>query len=582
MRGRVAAIFATLGGVALVACAVFAIGFHYAVKQLEQQGAADLALASDRLATGLTLVRELAVLIADHPTLHRLEDPSRLSMAQTLLIEVADKTGAVDLFFADASGWVMAAALEDDAGLTRGTDLRAAPDFQRAMQGALGRSRDVVQGRRLFRYMAPVMMDPGKIVGAVGVVADAGEFEQNWPGAVPPVFFTESDGRIFTANRSDLVLGRMDETTLRGGDGRDLRLAEWRLGGREIWVMQGGPYLPRLALHLERDLPVIDLRGEILVDLRPAVRIAASQALAIAGLLLFFAALLWLVAERRRALAEANQRLEARVAERTVELETTNRALRREVGERRAAEQALKDTQDKLVQAGKLSALGQMSAGISHELNQPLMAIRSFAENGGAFLDRGRTEVAGANFSRIAEMSDRMARIIRNLRAFARQESAPARQVDLCAAIDSAVELTAPHLRELGVTLEHTRPADPVWVRAGEVRLGQVFVNLITNAADAMADSPERRITITHLPGPLVELRDTGPGLSDPEKVFDPFYTTKSVGDGEGLGLGLSISYGIVQSFGGDIAGRTHPEGGAVFTLRLDPWRGSMDGEDAA
>jgi two-component system C4-dicarboxylate transport sensor histidine kinase DctB len=320
---------------------------------------------------------------------------------------------------------------------------------------------------------------------------------------------------------------------------------------------------------------VIALQGEILVDVAPARRIAALQAAALAGLCLAFGTLLFLATERRRTLARANAVLETRVAARTEALEVTNSQLRREVRERQEAEAALKRAQEDLVQAGKLSALGQMSAGISHELNQPLMAIQQYAENGAAFLERENPDRAADNLGRIASMADRMARIIKNLRAFARNESEPMGRVDLVQVIDAAVELTAARLEADQVTLDWTAPTGgtPVLAWGGEVRLTQVFVNLINNAADAMLGQEDRAIAIVLRSGPRlrVEVRDIGPGIKEPEKMFEPFYSTKAVGSAEGLGLGLSISYGLVQSFGGHIRG-SNTEHGAVFTVELDPW----------
>ena len=167
-------------------------------------------------------------------------------------------------------------------------------------------------------------------------------------------------------------------------------------------------------------------------------------------------------------------------------------------------------------------------------------------------------------------MARRMGRIIKNLRAFARQESEPAVRVDLVAVLHSAVELTMPRMRREDVTLEFDPPASPIWVSGGEVRLGQVFVNLISNAVDAMAGGERRVLRIT-LDGPVVTISDTGPGIAAPDQIFDPFYSTKEVGASEGMGLGLSISYGIVQSFGGDIRGRNGASG-AEFTVALTPW----------
>lgn len=145
-------------------------------------------------------------------------------------------------------------------------------------------------------------------------------------------------------------------------------------------------------------------------------------------------------------------------------------------------------------------------------------------------------------------------------------------QVNIVSVIQAALELTDTRVRADGIRISFDPPADPVYVQGGEVRLQQVIVNLMTNAMDAMAGQPEKRIEIgiTHKEDAIcVSVRDSGPGLDDPDKIFDPFYTTKEVGQSEGMGLGLSISYGLVQSFGGAIIGRNHPEGGAAFYVEL-------------
>jgi two-component system C4-dicarboxylate transport sensor histidine kinase DctB len=326
-------------------------------------------------------------------------------------------------------------------------------------------------------------------------------------------------------------------------------------------------------LHLTRDLPVVGMIGEVLMDVRPARRLAMLQAAAVAALFLAFGAFLFVATERRRTLAQANAQLEARVAERTVELEQSNTQLRREAFEREEAQTALAQAQADLVQASKLNALGQMSAGISHELNQPLMAIRSFAENGLQFMERGKPEKATENLVRISDLARRMGRIIKNLRAFARQETESLVKTDVIAVLDSALELTRSRLHQDGVVVRFERPNAPIYVRGGEVRLGQVFVNLITNAADAMSvvDDKTLHIQIDHGETLLMRFLDTGPGIDVPEKVFDPFYSTKEVGASEGMGLGLSISYGIVQGFGGEIRGGNGVDG-AEFTVQLNYW----------
>jgi two-component system, NtrC family, C4-dicarboxylate transport sensor histidine kinase DctB len=570
-RGWIVLAFALV--VAAMAAGVWYYGYRQALDQLSRRAQSDLALASDRLSTQLQGYQELAVLTADHPGLADLQGADRKKSAQTLLLEVADKTAALDVMFVNTSGVVLAAA----HGVL-GHDVSDTSYFQRAMHGALGSDHGLVGdlGLRAFIYAAPAFGAEGRVRGALIIVADIEDVEWNWRGSNPAVFFTDTLGQVFISNRSELLFWRRVQGApgLIPVNGESRPFEVQQIGGHEVWQLGWGPYLPKRALHLEQDLPVVGLRGEVLVSVGPARRLAALQASAVVAICLAFGALLFLATERRRSLALANVKLESRVQERTRALSASNEQLRREVAERQDAEAALKQAQADLVQAGKLSALGQMSAGISHELNQPLMAIQSFAENGTQYLERGRPDVAGDNLGRISELAHRMGRIIKNLRAFARQESEAAGRVDIVAVLEAAMELTGPRLRRDGVQLDYNKPANPIWVHGGEVRLGQVFVNLLSNAADAMAASERKVLSLDISDGAqlIVSVRDTGPGIDMPDKMFEPFYTTKEVGTSEGMGLGLSISYGIVQSFGGDIRGENAPGGGALFSVQLERW----------
>lgn len=567
---RLAILLLFLLAVAAFAAGVWRTGYLQALDQAAQRGETDLLLASDRLTGQLQQYQQLAVIMAAHPALDQALATGIAADVRDVLVATADKTGAMDVQLADRQGRVLASArgLDDP-------DLARTGYFSRAMTGALGEDHGInpVNGQRSYTFAAPLFAADGRVQGAVMVLADIDLVEAEWRGARPTVFFTDAAGLVFITNRSELLfwqrkageVGLTPPAGPAGAFGVDLQ------GGHTIWHERWSPYIPSRAMHLARDLPVIGMRAEALVDVEPARRIASLQAGLVAAVCLTFGALLFLATERRRTLAVANARLESRVAARTRDLSEANALLRREVAERSAAEAALKKVQDDLVQAGKLSALGQMSAGISHELNQPLMAIRQYAENGAALLARGKTDVAGQNLTKISDLAHRMARIIRALRAFARQESEPMACVDLVGVVNSALDLAETRLVQDGVTVIWQAPP-PVHVLGGEVRLGQVVLNLITNAADAMAGQERRFITLSlRQEGARIALdvADTGPGIEAPEKIFDPFYTTKAVGASEGMGLGLSISYGLVQSFGGAIRGRNRPEGGAIFTVEL-------------
>jgi two-component system C4-dicarboxylate transport sensor histidine kinase DctB len=556
---------------------VWWVGLGQALGELERRGQSDLALASDRLVKQLGRYRELIVVLADDP---RFQSPDVTpEELQRILLRSADLSGALDLILVDADRRQVASA----SGLPAGPWLDEAFIDRALHDGALGSFHAVSStfATRAFHFAAPVFSPEGPVVGAVVSIVDLDRLEAEGRGSTPAVLFTDQLGVTFSSNRSELVLmqrgdrmaddtARYEEAELRPFVPYDVKTVH----GVRIWEIDAGPYVPNRALHVVRDLPVLDMRGEALVDARPAYATAGLQATVTAALLGFFGAILFLTAERRRALARANAELETRVEERTEELSRINETLRGEIAERLEAEAALKRAQDELVQVGKLSALGQMSAGISHELNQPLMAIRSFAENGARFFDRGEPEKARTNLAKIADLAGRAARIIKNLKAFARQESEPMTRVDLVAVARAAAEVTETLLTNQRIRLKLDAPKRPVWVEGGEVRLQQVVINLITNAADAMSGSETKRIrvTVAAQPEPTIRVEDTGPGIADPERIFEPFYTTKSVGEGEGTGLGLSISYGLVQSFGGNISGENGPEGGAVFTVRLKPW----------
>lgn len=548
---RAAIILLSLAAAALLAGAVWWTTLGTALAALEAKGRSDLSLAADRLRLELQRSRDLAVLLADDPRfLDWLGAPGGrdLTGASLVLRGFADRAGASDIWLVDRAGTVIVAA----------TGMRApvpdAPWLRRAGQGALGFG-PAPEGRAMI-HAAPVFGPDGRVAGAVAVARDLAVIERRWRGDPQALYFTDASGRVVLSNREELLGGPPPQTRV-------------PLHGHDLRRIEAGRYVPREALHLELPLATLGLVAELLLTTAPARDLAFARALAAGAALLTLGTALVVLWERRRVLARANQTLEARVAERTAALTAANRRLTEEVFERREAEARLTRAQADLVQAGKLSALGQMSAGISHELNQPLMAIRSFAQNAGTFLARGNAEAAEGNLGRIDALAGRMGRIIRNLSAFARADHQPAVETDLSNVIEAALEITETRRREAGIeTRLHLAPG-AVLAMGGEVRLGQVLVNLIGNAVDAMAGRDPAILSLTLADDPpRIAVRDTGTGLANAADMFDPFHTTKEVG--AGLGLGLSISYGIVAGFGGEIRGR-NVEGGAEFTVTLRP-----------
>jgi len=288
-------------------------------------------------------------------------------------------------------------------------------------------------------------------------------------------------------------------------------------------------------------------------------------------------------AEVEETLRRARSELEIRVEERTVDLKSANQQLQQEVGERKRAEEDLRRAQDELVQAAKMAALGQLSAGITHELNQPLSAIRSFADNAKVLLERARYAEASENLETIAELTERMGQITRQLKTFARKTQDTVLPASLGEAVHHALVIMSPRAHRDNIQILNSVPHNGLQVMGDPVRLEQVVVNLVSNAIDAITKTDRREVHInTQVHSEFVELtvRDTGSGIAEDSlsHVFDPFFTTKEIG--EGLGLGLSISYSIVQKFGGTMRAENHADGGAAFAVRL--LRATSDSENAA
>ncbi len=549
--------------------------YSEALDQLEVRGRGNLSLASDRLVSQFARYRQLPVVLSDNPVLRDavVRDPEESFQDINIFLEhAADVTGALDILLLDRSGTTLAAANWRDEGFI-GMNFAERSDFVRAMNGALGfyHSQENADDPRGFYFTTALRDDEGSITGGISVKVDLEVLEVQWRGDPEIIFFTDANGVIFIANRHSLLLrvygnfdGLLADEKESGRYVRDRLKSMFSFTadekfGRTRWMQSGEHEIPQRALYLKTPLPVIGMTGNILLDLKPVEEQARLRtALAAAALVMLWLLIMNLL-QRRRTLADrleieekATAELEMRVAERTAQLQSAN---------------------EHLVQAGKLAALGQMSAGISHELNQPLAAIQSYAENAVILLERDRGADASKNLGQISSLAGRMGRIIRNLRAFARKEGEPATRVDLVKVVEDTLELAGIRLREKHVVVHWKKPAAPVFVNGGGVRLQQVVLNLISNATDAMEgqDDPQIWIDISRNGAVYLQVRDNGPGLIDKDKIFEPFYTTKPVGEGDGMGLGLSISYGIVQSFGGQIVGENHRNGGAVFRIELTP-----------
>ena len=273
------------------------------------------------------------------------------------------------------------------------------------------------------------------------------------------------------------------------------------------------------------------------------------------------------------ALRRAHQELELRIAERTAELLATNSSLLEKIDELKTTEGILRESRDNAVQAGKLAVLGQMSAGISHEINQPLTAIHTYTDNAISFLEKGRVPEALENLGVISRMTERIGTIVAEIKSFSRKSPAEKQRISIITAINHASMLVEPQRRQLNAILDLQPFQETLQVWADPVRLEQVLVNLIRNGLDAVTDQPEKRVTVSILQQNSevqIIIRDTGQGIADEifPHLFESFVTTKPIG--LGVGLGLAISHMIITDLGGRLTARNPDTGGAEFTITLE------------
>lgn len=570
----------------LLVAGAYALGALRARADLLEQGRRQLELMAPDLRSAMDKYETLPFVLGFQPDLAdaiaRPADAAAIARLNRTLQTIQRQSQVGAIYLMDRAGLTLGSSNWDLPTSFVGKNFSYRPYFREAQQGRPGLFYGIGTATAEAGYFIaqPVYRDStdgGPVAGVVAVKISLAEFEQTWRSSEHTIALADRHGVIFLSNQPD-----------------------WRyrsLGplapGAQQELAQTQQYSGRRIVPLARPLPEFAVRpvgklGWQLMLFPSQVRVQRAALLSAAGMALLLAcggALWWALHQRRRrleeqresraALRQAAHELEQRIAERTAQLQATNSDLENKYVTLQQTEHMLRTTQNELVQAGKLAMLGQMAAGITHELNQPLAAIRAFADNARTFLERGRPEQAEANLGHISDASARMGAIIGQLKGFARKDQAIT-QVNLARSVQASALLVQNDFQRHGVLLDTGDIGGHAITVAGDaVRIEQVLINLLRNALDAVAgmDAPHPRavtVTLARLESwAEVRISDTGPGI--PEQVaahlFEPFYTTKP--SGQGLGLGLAISSSIAQAMNGQLAAHNLPQGGAQFILRL-------------
>ncbi|MCC5901911.1 MAG: sensor histidine kinase [Halomonas sp.] len=533
-----------------------------------------LALYTSSLQGALERFTYLPGLLAQQPLIQAvLREPSDifLSPVNQHLALVAERSGADAIFLMNEQGVTLASSNYDLDQSFIGHDYRFRPYFFDAMQNGSGEFFAIgsTTGEPgYFTSYAVTLADDTGAEGVLVVKVSLEALQDDWRRAQENVILSDANGVVILSSREQWRFRHIDELSedalvqidaQRQFLDRPLSPLGRRL--RDDTLVIGGQGVGERFLVTSLPLSTLGWSMHYLSPVRPLY--TSARNLLLAGLVTLLALLLFGLWLRERQKRQHMRDAQAKM------IQQTNILLEERVQERT---QALEDAQAELVQAGKLAALGTMAAGIAHELNQPLSGIRTYAANGERLLALGRLDMAGDNFQRIQVLSKRLARLIEQLKLFARKGGSRD-SVNLQASLDFVLELLEERFQQQQVRLE--RDGDwqqPLLVRGDEVRLEQLLTNLLRNALDALGNIPNGIIRLhaeVTLEQVLLTIHDNGPGLPQDviEQMFDPFFTTKPVG--EGLGLGLFISYGIVQDLGGKLSAGNHPAGGAWFRLAL-------------
>ena len=498
-------------------------------------------------------------LLARDPTLIGALNSQDFAQSSQRLISYIDEIGAASLLLLDNSGRVVAAS---DRNLI-GANHRSDAYFVNAV-----RSNDTIftvtkddNGAVMFTYSRK-MEFAGSPIGVIVVEVDLKQFQNSWAGISDAVFISNSEGEILLATEPQWRgLHEEEALQLRSPSAAIQRsiqtTTDW------VSLTTSANLLGAGVMRQEARIPFQGWKMTSFTTYASVrQRVNGVLALEIMGFAILLALTFFFLSRKAQVQSRFFQRESA-------ELRQLNQRLQREIAEREKAEKNLQVAEQTLAQSSKLAALGEMSAAVSHELNQPLAAMKTYLAGARLLLRRKRPEEAVSSFQRIDDLIERMGAITKQLKSYARKGGDAFAPLDMRDAVNSALSMMEPQLKRRHVEITKTMPREPVMVLGDRVRVEQVIINLFRNALDATKTVKDPQIDILLAAGEtaLLTIRDNGAGIEDLDSLFEPFYTTKQAGDG--VGLGLAISSGIVNDLGGRLTARNAAVGGAVFEVQL-------------
>ncbi len=520
-----------------------------------------VALYSNAIMSELQRNRVVPLLLSRDPVMVAALNSNDFSATSQRLISFQEEIGAAGLRLLDEEGRTVASSDRLQIGEVK----RSESYFIDALRSndTLFHITELETGAFQFTYSRRISSDRQGI-GVIVVDVDLRQFEGRWRSPSDAVMITNSEGQIIIATdprwRGQTVENALATQSPKGAFQRALDVTNgyFELGRSPDAYLQG-----EAVMQVEGRIP---FRGWRLTSFSSYTsvreRVNGVLALEIMGFAILLALAFYVMSRRAQSAAGFFRR-------ESEQLRDLNARLGREIAERKKVQETLAVAEQSLAQSQKLAALGEMSAAVSHELNQPLAAMKTYLAGAKLLLQRKRPEEAQSSFQRIDDLIERMGAITKQMKSYARKGGDELVEVDLRDALSGSLSMMEPQLKRGDTRVVVTMPDHPVMVIADRVRLEQVIINLFRNALDATRSAENPRVELMLNAGETATLtvRDNGEGIDNLDELFEPFYTTKQ--PGEGVGLGLAISSSIVAELGGSLTARNGQQGGAVFEMQL-------------
>lgn len=575
-------------------------GLRNAYTELDKQSNNHLQHLIFYIESTLARFEKIPAVLAKHPLLQQVltqpENSDSRKRLNLLLEEIGGVTQASDIYLIDKTGLTLASSNWQSINTFIGMDFSFRPYFQQAIQGRLARYYAVgLNSNKRGYYFGYPIKQHGEIIGVIAIKVSIDEIESQHKESMGEndynFLIVAPDDVIFIADKAQWRLKTI-------GDIDDDKIEQLnhspRYSGRTIESLSvvplKSPYLPlgiNGTLHRingESENTIVFAQQKQMLDVGWRVHLWTSledieqtksllTIVSASGYLLILFLVLFSKEKLRNAKHQRNARLELeqKVKERTADLTSSNAQLTAEIEQRKQTQIQLNRTQEELIQSAKLAVIGNMSASINHEINQPLTALRSYSQNALSYQERGQEDKARHNLKLIITLIDRLANIVGQFKNFSKKSMGIAAQVCVQSCIEAALTLIKHQAQNEQVQIQLNLPTENIYILGDDIRLEQVLVNLFNNGMQAMANEDIKQLTIdvfVEHQQAVITIKDSGPGIiaGNLDKIFEPFFTTK---ERSGLGLGLSISQRIIESMEGELMVENHEYGGAEFKILL-------------